>query len=636
MIHLESLTKEFGGYRLFDGVSWHIRRADRIALVGDNGAGKSTLMRLLAGIEEPSSGTLTIAKGCRIAYLPQDGIVTKGTSLFHEVRSALQGLLALEQELHYLGEALGSLDHQSEDYAKQLERYGAVQDRFRDLGGYRIESELAVVLNGLGFSQGDWHRDCGEFSGGWQMRIALARLLLAKPDLLLLDEPTNHLDLDARNWLEQYLQEYQGSVVLVSHDRLFMDRVCGRTAEVWNQGVTEYAACYSEYLVQRTERMQALREAKRIQDEEIARCEEFIQRFRSQATKASLVQSRIRQLEKIERIQIPPERKRIAFSFPTAPPSGRVVFDLMGVSKAYDTQPVFKNVSLTIEKGERVALVGYNGAGKSTLMQLLAGGFSPTTGDLLLGHQVTREYFAQNQAEALKPNRTVYEELYDGCPYAMVPRLRDILGAFLFSGDAIDKSVSVLSGGERNRLALAKMLLRPANVLLLDEPTNHLDLQSKDILLDALRQFAGTVVFVSHDRYFVTSLASRIVEVADGTVTSYHGDYEYYLEKRAEGMAAPAALSGVSQPTKGGQRDDRVRDREEQRKRKREDQARDRQRVELEQRIEQFEHELASLESAMNTPGFFDDVAQGADAGERHALLQVQLEETYAAWEALL
>ena len=368
---------------------------------------------------------------------------------------------------------------------------------------------------GSAFSPTDWERDCGEFSGGWQMRIALAKLLLKKPNVLLLDEPTNHLDIEARNWLEEYLCAYPYSVILVSHDRFFLDCVCSRITEVWNHTLTDYHCSYTRYLTLREERVSALREAKRRQDEEVAAMEDFIRRFRYNANKASLVQSRIKQLEKVERIVIPPERKKIRFTFPEPPKSGRVVMELKGVTKAYGPKVVLDGVNLTVEKGERIALVGHNGAGKSTLMRVLAGG-EFQAGERIVGANVAMDYFAQDQADVLTGDRSAYDEILADAPYDMVPRLRDILGAFLFSGDDIHKQVGVLSGGEKNRLALAKMLLRPSNLLLMDEPTNHLDLNSKEVLLDALRSFGGTVVFVSHDRYFIDHLATRVVEVEGG------------------------------------------------------------------------------------------------------------------------
>ena len=651
MLQLLNLSKDFAGNPLFCNISWHLKKGERVALVGENGAGKSTLMKIIAGLSEPTSGEIQFARGAKASYLPQDGIVTSGNLLFHEARSAFGELLTMEEELHRLGQELEQLPQVSPEHDQVLSRYGELQESFRHRGGYTIESEIGTVLKGLGFSQDDWYRDCCEFSGGWQMRIALARLLLQKPDVLLLDEPTNHLDIEARNWLEQYLCSYPGSVILVSHDRFFMDQVCSRIAEVWNHNLSDYHCSYSRYLIQRVERVAALREAKALQDEEIAKTEDFIRRFRYQANKASLVQSRIKQLDKVERIVLPPERRRIRFQFPPAPKSGKTVLELRGLVKSYGAHKVLDHVNLVVEKGERVALVGHNGAGKSTLMAVLAGA-EHQAGDRIIGHNVVMDYFAQDQASVLDSGRSVWDEIYADAPYDMVPKLRDILGAFLFSGDDINKRVGILSGGERNRLALAKMLLRPSNLLLMDEPTNHLDLFSKEVLLDALRSFDGTVVFVSHDRYFVNGLAKRIVEVEGGQLESFYGDYEYYIEKKA-GVASgdtkgPGSRGSQENPEKTGpqtlapgplpvevKKGDRLRDREEEKQRKREEQARQKQLSAVEVEIAAVEKEIARLEVEMNRPGFFDDPQRGAEAGEQHAASNIRLEELYKEWEGL-
>ena len=644
MLHLKQLSKDFAGNPLFTDISWHLKKGERVALVGENGAGKSTLMKIIAGLAEPSAGEIQFARGAQASYLPQDGIVTTGNMLFHEARSAFGDLLAMEEELQHLARNLEQLSHDAPDHDQMLQRYGELQEQFRHRGGYTMESEIGTVLKGLGFSPSDWYRDCGEFSGGWQMRIALARLLLQRPDVLLLDEPTNHLDIEARNWLEEYLCSYPGSVILVSHDRFFMDQVCSRIAEVWNHTITDYHCSYSRYLVQREERVSALREAKRIQDEEVGKTEDFIRRFRYQANKASLVQSRIKQLEKVERIVIPPERKRIRFHFAPAPKSGKIVMELKGLTKSYDSHTVLNRIDLVIEKGERVALVGHNGAGKSTLMSVLAGA-EFQDGQRTAGHNVVMDYFAQDQANVLDFSRSAWDELYSDAPYEMVPRLRDILGAFLFSGDDINKKVGVLSGGERNRLALAKMLLRPSNLLLMDEPTNHLDLFSKEVLLDALRSFDGTVVFVSHDRYFVNGLASRIIEVEDGGLTNYYGDYEYYLEKKQD---LPLSTTGQTRTTNSEPgtssaatdmpelaKEERKRGREEEKQLRREEQARQKQLVALEADIARTEADIARLEVEMAQPGFFDDPKRGKTAGDLHAGLNQRLEELYGEWSGL-
>ncbi len=648
MLHLQHLSKDFAGKPLFTDISWHLKKGERVGLVGENGAGKSTLMRIIAGEAEYSDGALQFAKGAIARYLPQDGIVTRGRTLFAEAMSALEELQGIEQELDALTRRLETLPHDDPAHDDLLARFGHLQDEFRLKGGYSMEAEVGNVLRGLGFLPADWERECGEFSGGWQMRIALARLLLQKPNVLLLDEPTNHLDIEARNWLEDYLKSYPFSVILVSHDRFFLDQVCHRIVEVWNHTLTDYHCSYSEYLVRREERVAALRDAKRRQDEEIQKLEDFISRFRYKADKASLVQSRIKQLEKIERISLPPERKRIKFRFPTPPKSGRVVMELKKLTRAYGENRVLDGIDLVIEQGERVALVGHNGAGKSTLMRVLAGG-DFQEGERVVGHNVILDYFAQDQAQELDGGRSAYEELLADAPYDMVPALRDILGAFLFSGDDIHKKVAVLSGGERNRLALAKMLLRPANLLLMDEPTNHLDLFSKDVLLDALRAFPGTVVFVSHDRHFIDGLATRVVEVEGGQLTSYHGDYEYYLAKKAgtdastqpPGADTALRVPSPSDPLFGSEsqvpvsKEDRLRLREEEKLRQKEERRQQKRLAEVEAELEAAEKELAELEARMADPAFFADPERARRGGEEHAAATARVALLYAEWERL-
>ena len=644
MLHLKNISKDFAGKPLFTNISWHLKKGERVGLVGENGAGKSTLMKLIAGQIEISSGDLQFAKGATVGYLPQDGIVTRGKPLFAEVLSALTALQQMEEELASLTVELESSPHDSQKHAELLERYGQLQEEFRVKGGYAKEAEVGIVLTGLGFLPDDWQKECGTFSGGWQMRIALAKLLLQKPNVLLLDEPTNHLDIEARNWLEEYLRAYPYSVMLVSHDRFFLDSVCQRTVEVWNHAMTDYHCNYSNYLVQREERISALREAKRRQDEEVEKLEDFIRRFRYKADKASLVQSRIKMLEKIERIVIPPERKKIRFQFPEPPKSGRVVMELKSLTKAYGAKAVLNSISLVIEKGEKIALVGHNGAGKSTLMKVLAGG-DFQSGERIDGHNVVIDYFAQDQADALDGSRSAYDELYSDAPYDMVPRLRDLLGAFLFTGDDIQKKIAVLSGGERNRLALAKMLLRPANLLLMDEPTNHLDLFSKEMLLDALRSFPGTVVFVSHDRHFIDGLATRVVEVADGGLTSFHGDYEYYLAKKAGETAPPAgttAPAGATLTTSApslapaplpASKEERLKNREEEKQRQKDERARQKRLATIENAIEQCEKRIRTMEMQLADPAMATDYEAIGRIGDEHSAANAELEGLYAEWE---
>jgi ATP-binding cassette subfamily F protein 3 len=525
----------------------------------------------------------------------------------------------------------------------QLARYAEVQEQFRQRGGFTLEADLARVLHGLGFSRQDWDKQSEEFSGGWQMRIALARLLMQKPNLLLLDEPTNHLDLPARDWLEQYLCNYPGTVVLVSHDRFFMDQVVERIVEVWNGELTEYPGNYSLYLKERDRRVAALRAEKQQQDEEIARIEAFISRFRYQANKASQVQSRVKQLEKIERIKIPPQRKKIAFKFPPPPRSGKELVTLKHAAQQYGDNLVLEDVNLCVTRGERMVLVGPNGAGKSTLMRLLSGVEQPYAGERIPGHNVEMAYFAQDQARVLDESRTVLEEITAHAPVDMVPRLRDVLGSFLFSGDDVHKPVAVLSGGERNRLALAILLLRPANLLLLDEPTNHLDLQSKDVLLEALSGYSGTLVFVSHDRYFVDQLATCVVDVSNGTAEEYPGNYADFLRARqGEGVEehsservetlAPRSkgLDSAGDADKKQRKQEHARRREEQKRRRR----LEKEVEELERLVTELEQRQTDLEQELADPQLYADQARFNARTDEHAQLCSELEMSFARWEA--
>lgn len=640
MVQITNLCKDFAARSIFTNISWRIGKNDRVGLVGENGTGKSTLLKIIAGLVEPTSGTIRMAKGSTVGYLPQEGIAVAGRTLFAEVMSALEDLHEIEREMQEITAAL-EISSRDVDHDSLVERYGSLEEEFRSKGGYTWEAMVGTVLRGLGFDPADWDKECGTFSGGWQMRIALAKLLLRKPKLLLLDEPTNHLDIDARNWLESYLCEYPYAVVLVSHDRFFMDQVCRRVTEVWNWTLTDYACSYSRYLEERDERVARLRETKRRQDEEIARMEDFITRFRYKADKAALVQSRIKQLEKIERIVLPPERKRVRFVFPDPPRSARVVMELKKITKAYGDLVVLDGVGLTVEKGERISLVGQNGAGKSTLMRVLAGD-SFQSGERMVGTNVVIDYFAQDQVSALNHERTVYEEILADAPYERVPVLRDLLGAFLFSGDDIHKKVRVLSGGEKNRLALAKMLLRPSNLLLLDEPTNHLDLFTKDVLLAALQSFAGTLVFVSHDRYFINALATRTVAVGGGGILSYPGNYEDYLAKSGvESAELGEAKEGVIPPSqsvtsgKASPKQERLLSREEDKRRQREERARLKRLSELETLIEVSESELATLEQAMGEPDYFSDACRAREGAREHEDLTSRIASLYQEWETL-
>jgi ATP-binding cassette, subfamily F, member 3 len=537
MIQLSAAGKRYGHKLLFEGVDWLITNHDRVGLVGANGTGKSTLLKILAEMETLDYGSLSTAKGISAGYLPQDGLALSGRSVFAECMTVFSKLRAMEQEMEDLTGRMSELDHASSEYSQVAERYQRIDHDFRARDGYAIEAQVGSVLMGLGFQKNDWQRQTEEFSGGWQMRIALAKLLLQKPNLLLLDEPTNHLDLEARNWLEEYLTSYPYTFILISHDRYFLDVTVNKIVEIWNKRIHFYPGNYEKYLSQKTQRQEQLDAAYRNQRERIEQLEMFISRFRYQATKAKQVQSRIKELEKMERIELPEEEKTIHFSFSQPKASGRIVAEFAGVAKSYGDKNVFRDVNFMIERGDRIALVGVNGAGKSTLIKLLADEEDLSQGEYKLGHNVQADYFAQDQYKELDQDSRILDDLGRVSPQSRETELRSLLGCFLFSGEDVFKRIGVLSGGERNRYALLRMLLHPANFLLLDEPTNHLDMRAKDVLLEALSKYTGTVVFVSHDRYFIDNLATRVFEIGEGRVEVYPGNYEDYRWRKEGGAA---------------------------------------------------------------------------------------------------
>jgi len=668
MIQLSTLTKTFGERVLLDGVTWTVTDRDRVGLCGPNGAGKTTLLRMLAGLDEPDSGNIIKPSGLTVGYLPQDGLAHSGRSLIDEASLAFGPLLDARAEIDRIEHALADPALPDGEHETLLVRYHDLTDYFRREEGHSIELRVTQVLEGLGFTKADFGKPAETFSGGWQMRIALAKLLLGRPTLLLLDEPTNHLDLEARNWLESYLEDYPHAVILVSHDRYFLDAVVTRISEISLRTITDYVGNYTKYLAARDATLERLRRAKQDQDDEVARMRAFIDRFRYQATKAAQVQSRIKMLEKVVPIEVPPERKRVHFTFPACPKSGRTVLELADSRKAYGDLVVFDRISLHIERGDRIALVAPNGAGKSTLMRMLAGTEAPDRGARREGHQVVMQYFAQDEATRLPPTRTVQEVMQDDSPVGMVPMIRNILGGFLFSGDDIYKKAGVLSGGERTRLAVARMLLRPANTLLLDEPTNHLDLDSKDVLLEALEDFGGTLIIVSHDRYFVDRLATKIVLVGHGTIEVYPGTYEQFLWSRKERAAGliqalpgagatvrqepepprPAAgsarskstVSPVPQAASGSRQqapsyDEKKKAHTEDRRRRRQDQARDQRVTDLEGRIAAREQAIRDLEAQMASQGFYDDRAQAEAVAAKHQSLMWEVGDLMHQWESL-
>ena len=552
MIQLSGAGKRFGHKLLFEKVDWLITPQDRIGLVGANGTGKSTVMKILAGLETLDYGSITVAKGISAGYLPQDGLALEGRTVFAECMSVFDELRNMELEMETLTRRMSELPHESPVYAQVADRYHRLEHEFLTRDGYATEAKVGTVLTGLGFRKEDWTRLTDEFSGGWQMRLALAKLLLQQPNLLLLDEPTNHLDLEARNWLEEYLGEYPYAFVLISHDRYFLDVTVKKTVEIWNKQVFFYTGNYDKYLAEKTQRREQLEAAYRNQRERIEQLEVFINRFRYTATKAKQVQSRIKELEKMDRIEIPPEEKTIHFTFPQPKPSGRIVAEFHDVAKSYGPKQVFQNVNFIIERGDRVALVGVNGAGKSTLIKLLARTEPLTGGEYKPGHNVDCDYFAQDQYKELNPDARILDDLEAVSPRSTQTELRSLLGCFLFQADDVFKRIGVLSGGERGRYALLRLLMHPANFLLLDEPTNHLDMRAKDVLLEALASYTGTVVLVSHDRYFIDKLATRVFEVGDGRVEAYPGNYEDYLWRKQGRAADVPTLDDV--PMRDGSR----------------------------------------------------------------------------------
>ncbi len=554
MLQLSAAGKRFGQKLLFEDANWLITPDERTGLVGGNGTGKSTLLKVLAGMESLDYGTISRAKNMTLGYLPQDGLVMRGKTVFEECLSIFDDLRGLEAEAETLSAKLSEHAPDSAEYAAAADRYSHITEVMHANDIYTLDYQVGTVLGGLGFPKEDWERPTEEFSGGWQMRIALAKLLLQKPSLLLLDEPTNHLDLETRNWLEEYLLSYPKGYVLISHDRYFLDVTVNKTVELWNKHAHFYHGNYEKYVKEKEERRSQLLNAHKNQRDRIDDLEAFINRFRYQATKAKQVQSRIKELEKIERIEIPEEEATIHFSIPQPPASGRTVIEVAHLTKVYPrpdggTKTILEDVSFTIDRGDRIALVGANGAGKSTLIRMLSGQEEPTSGQVKLGHNALVDFFAQDQYKVLDPAAGMLDDISGAAPKVSVVELRSLLGCFMFSGEDVFKKLGVLSGGERNRYAMAKMLVSPSNMLLLDEPTNHLDLRAKDVLLDAIRNFTGTVLFVSHDRYFIDGLATRVFEVEDRRVHIYPGNYEDYLwrkqggpEKVVASLTPPAPL----------------------------------------------------------------------------------------------
>ena len=609
MISIQNLSIHFTGQDLFTDINFLIREKDRIGLVGKNGAGKTTLIRIIAGLEQPSHGGVVMSDDVTIGYLPQEKNIHSTKTVLEETMTAFEEYHQIEKKLAQLQDELSQrTDYESDSYQKLCERMSALNERMALIGGHSAEGEAEQILVGLGFDHEDMMREMNEFSNGWQMRVELAKILLRKPKLLLLDEPTNHLDIESIQWLEGYLKNYYGAILMVSHDRAFLDHITIRTIEISGGKIYDYKCAYSEFVERREERIDIQKAAFDNQQREIKEIEAFIERFRYKATKAKQVQSRVKQLERMEVVEIDDRDKSVMhFKFPPAPHSGKVTLELSHVSKSYGEKNVLNDINLLIPRGEKIAFVGRNGEGKSTLAKIICGVLDHT-GEVKLGHEVKIGYYAQNQQDMLDPEKTVFETLDDVATGDMRVKVKSLLGAFLFSGETIDKKVKVLSGGEKARLSLAKMLLFPTNLLVLDEPTNHLDMLSKDILKSALLQFDGTLIVVSHDRDFLQGLTTKVYEFKKPHIKEYIGDiYDFLEEKRLKELDDLNRKQKVQQETKTVVSQNKI-DYEAKKVEDREKRRLEKEIKKLEEQIDALEKELADLDEVMANPADHPDV----------------------------
>ncbi len=642
VLAIQQLRVEVGARVLFDGLSFVVTREDRISFAGPNGAGKSTLMKCIAGVIEPNSGRITMPKGCQVGYLPQDGIHLSGHSLWLEAESAFAEARGLQQQIDQRSARLEGLDPSSDPYSELLHEIGELELKLEHFDPTRIKPRIESVLGGLGFRRTDFERDCGEFSGGWQMRIAMAKLFLREPDVLLLDEPTNHLDVDAQRWMESFLRDYRGAIAIISHDRSLLDDLTTRTIAFERGQASEYAGNYSFFVKESALRREILEKQYRAQQREIEKTERWINRFRAKSTKASQVQSRIKQLEKMERIEIEDEEVTMNFTFPPPPLGAHSVAKLEGSAQRYGELTVFDNFDLEITRGQKIAVVGPNGAGKSTFCRLITGEETPAKGTHELGSKILPSFFSQNHADELDPKRTVLQTVEEVASRDNLPHARNLLGCFLFRGDDVFKEVGVLSGGERSRVALVRMLVRPANFLILDEPTNHLDMQSQEVLQSALNHYTGTVIIVSHNRAFLDPVVERTLEFRQGQPPRlFFGNLSYYLDKVAEEQRG----SGSSTTPTGQAPEGNLNsvNRKEQRRRKAEArQQRNRVLKPLEDRLADLESKISELESAretltehMSNPEVASDAEELRKASNAFQSVGEQLEKAYSEWSEL-
>ena len=634
MLTLSHCSVQFGGNYLFDDITFTIGTRDRIGLVGKNGAGKSTMLKILSGNVVSDEGNVIKSNDYTIGFLTQDLQATLGKTVLEEAMTSFDVLLEIEKEIEHLNnELMIRTDYESDEYANILDRHAHLHERFNFLGGASVEGTVQRILIGLGFEEKDLYRLVDEFSGGWQMRVELAKILLKNPDCLLLDEPTNHLDIESVQWLELFLKNYEGALVLISHDKAFLDIATNRTIEITNGGIEDYNCSYSKYLVERIQRRDLVKQAYANQQKEIAKTEEFIERFRSKANLASRVQSRIKMLDKIDRIELEEEdNSAINFRFPPAPRSGLMVIESADLQKSYGSKHVLKGIDFSIERGRKMAFVGKNGEGKTTCAKILAG-VEPYEGTVTIGHNVSIGYFAQQQAETLDGNRTVFETVDDVATGEMRTKIRALLGAFLFSGDDVYKKVKVLSGGEKSRLAMAILLLQPSNLLILDEPTNHLDMRSKDVLKQAIKSYEGTLIVVSHDREFLEGLTDQVAEFKLGKVRIYEGDiYEYLRQRNIEQLAD---LEIVKQQKKVTKTPIVSHEREELKKNDQEKRKKEKRIHELESLINNWEIEQKNLEEQMSDPTLYSMPDLMKSIHQNYNNIKLSLEKALTEWTSL-